>query len=163
MNFQARNTIFLVFLFFSVFSFTLANIGTIDTSATNQAKVCHNVACDDFGIINFELSSEPYIVIENNNGISGKVWGDELGWIFMNPTGQGVTFMNEETGLLTGYAWSQVSGWIDFSPTGQSVTIDPVSGEFSGYAWTGGAYGGWIKFDCTDASTCVRTTWRKND
>ena len=162
-----KNQIFYIFLLFgtflSFFNFVSAETGEIDTSVLNQAKVCHNVACDDFGIINFELSSEPSIVIDSNNGITGKVWGNELGWITMNPTGAGVIFANTETGELTGKAWSQVSGWINFAPTGEGVTINPDTGEFEGYAWSGGAYGGWIKFDCSDPSTCVKSTWIIDD
>ena len=75
-----KNQIFYIFLLFgtflSFFNFVSAETGEIDTSVLNQAKVCHNVACDDFGIINFELSSEPSIVIDSNNGITGKVWGN---------------------------------------------------------------------------------------
>jgi hypothetical protein len=157
---KTLNVVILFILSFFVFNFANADDpGVIDTSATNQAKVCHNVACDDFGIINFELASEPSIIIDSNNGITGKVWGNELGWITMNPTGEGVIFANTETGELTGKAWSQVSGWINFAPTGEGVTINPDTGEFEGYAWTGGAYGGWIKFDCSDPSTCVKSTW----
>ena len=81
----------------------------------------------------------------------------------MNPTGAGVIFADLDTGELTGKAWSQVSGWINFAPTGEGVTINPNTGEFEGYAWSGGAYGGWIHFDCNDTSTCVRTTWRGDD
>ena len=159
-----KNQIFYIFLlfgaFFSFVNFAHADTGTIDTSNDdNQAKVCHNVACDDFGIINFELTNDT-MVIDSDNGITGQVWGNELGWITMNPTGAGVVFADPDTGELTGKAWSQVSGWINFAPTGEGVTIDPDTGEFEGYAWSGGAYGGWIKFDCNDASTCVQTTWR---
>lgn len=153
-------TVFLGVLFFSTVSY--ATTGYIDTSATNNAKVCKDSTCTSPtpGIINFELSAVSSIVVDSVTGISGYVWGNELGWILLNPTGQGVTFANSTTGLLTGKAWSQVSGWVNFAPTGQSVTINPTTGELSGWAWTGGPYGGWIKFDCGDASTCVKTTWR---
>ena len=37
-------------------------------------------------------------------------------------------------------------GWINFDPDGdQGVTIDPITGEFSGYAW--GENIGWINFN----------------
>ncbi len=154
--------VFIVFYFFSVFFFAHAdNPGVIDTdNSSNQAKVCHDSPCTSFGIINFELEEEESIVIDSDGGISGKVWGNELGWITMNPTGAGVFFADSSTGELTGKAWSQVSGWINFAPTDEGVFIDPDNGEFEGWAWSGGAYGGWIKFDCSDASTCVKTTWR---
>jgi hypothetical protein len=93
-------------------------------------------------------------------GISaGIIWGNELGWIDLHPTGEGVTFANISNGLLTGKAWSQVSGWINFKPTGQQVLIDMTTGELSGYAWTGGPEGGWIKFDCSSSNSCVKVSW----
>lgn len=136
--------------------------GYIDTAGTNTAKVCYDSTCTSPvpSSINFELSQQPSIVIDSVTGISGYVWGSPLGWINMNPTGQGVTFADTSTGLLTGKAWSQVSGWVNFSVTGQQVVINPTSGQFGGWAWTGGPYGGWIKFDCADAAACVSTTWK---
>jgi hypothetical protein len=156
------NKIFFIFFTFLFTSSTFAATGYIDTSATNQAKVCYDTTCTSPtpSIINFELSQEPSIVVDSITGISGNVWGNSLGWIKLNPTGSGVSFSNNTTGLLTGKAWSQVSGWINFAVTGQSVIISPSTGELSGWAWTGGPYGGWIKFDCGDSSSCVRTTWR---
>ncbi len=155
--------IFFVFLaILSVASIANAATGYIDTSVTNHANVCYDATCTTPtpSIINFELSQQPSIVIDSVTGVSGYVWGEKLGWINMNPTGAGVSFANATTGLLTGKAWSQVSGWINFAVTGQTVIISPSSGEFGGWAWTGGPFGGWIKFDCGDASTCVKSTWR---
>ncbi len=137
--------------------------GGIDTTQTpNQAKVCYDVTCTTPtpSILNFALDQEPSIVIDSVDGISGKVWGSKLGWVTMNPEGAGVVFANTATGVLTGRAWSQVAGWINFAPTGQQVRINPATGEFEGWAWAGGPYGGWIKFDCADAGACVRTTWK---
>jgi hypothetical protein len=101
-------------------------------------------------------------LVDSVTGLSGYIWGNALGWINLNPTGQGVRFANSTTGLLEGKAWSQVSGWINFGVSGQPVTINPSTGEFSGWAWTGGPEGGWIKFDCGDSSSCVKTTWRNS-
>lgn len=153
--------IFLATIFFLITS-AVATTGYIDTSATNNASVCHDSTCTNPtpGVINFELSQQPSVVVDSVTGVSGYVWGNELGWINMNPTGAGVRFSNTTTGLLEGKAWSQVSGWINFAATGQSVTINPTTGEFIGWAWTGGPFGGWIKFDCGNSSTCVKTTWR---
>ncbi len=136
--------------------------GYIDTAGTNTAKVCYDSTCTSPTptSINFELSQQPSIVIDSVTGISGYVWGNALGWINMHPTGQGVTFADTSTGLLTGKAWSQVSGWVNFAVTGQQVTINPTTGNFGGWAWTGGPYGGWIKFNCADAAACVSTTWK---
>jgi len=143
-----------------------ADVGYIDISETptvnvgtnNRVKICRDVTCDNPGIINFEISGESPFVIDTENGLSGQVWGDELGWITFNPPYGGVFMVDTETGLLQGTAWSETSGAINFSVTGQKVVIDPKTGEWNGWAWASGPYGGWIKFDCGDAS-CVRTTW----
>lgn len=156
-----RKILFTFLASFLFVSFSQASTGYIDTAYTNHAKVCYDTTCTTPtpSIINFELSQQPSITIDSVTGISGYVWGDALGWINMNPTGAGVTFANPTTGLLTGKAWSQVSGWINFAVTNQEVTINSSTGEFAGWAWTGGPYGGWIKFDCSDSSSCVKTTW----
>ena len=96
-----------------------------------------------------------------------------LGWITLGPdkNGKGGLYFvdpseseaNPKIGLLKGTAWSEISGPINFSVTGQKVVIDPVSGEWEGWAWASGPYGGWVKFDCKDPSSCVRTTWREGE
>ncbi len=123
----------------SFFAFTVsAATGTIDPSFYN-AKVCHDVTCTTPtpGVLNFIPTGVSPVLVDDVSGISGKIWGNELGWITLNPTGAGLE-LNPTTGAVTGKAWSQVSGWINFSPTGQGVFIDTTTGEFSGWAWTGG-------------------------
>jgi hypothetical protein len=143
-------------------------MGTID-GTSHSAKVCHNDACTTYGTINFLPSGTQAPVSITDTAITGYVWGDQMGWINLAPSGAGVT-VDPVTGLLYGTAWSQSSGWINFRPTtnagvpaggipvGVSITS---SGELYGWAWNGGAYGGWIKFDCSNLLTCVKTDWRK--
>ena len=137
-----------------------ATTGVI-SNISHTAKVCHDVSCTNVapGSINFLPTTGNDAIIDTVTGLSGQIWGNELGWINLHPTGAGVTFSDPSTGILTGKAWSQVSGWINFGVTGQQVTIDMNSGEFAGYAWTGGPFGGWIKFDCMDTSSCVKVSW----
>jgi hypothetical protein len=134
--------------------------GTIDTGNKN-GLVCHSVDCltPTPGVINFKLTGTTPVTIDDTNGIDGVAWGNEIGWINFDPTGPEGLTINPNTGIISGKAWSQVSGWINFSATGQSVKINN-SGEFEGWAWTGGPYGGWIKFDCSFAGACVKTDWR---
>jgi len=92
------------------------------------------------------------------------VWGDEIGWVNLAPTGSGVT-INSATGALSGYAYANTGSWINFNPTDVSGGTDVgvsinSSGEFTGWAWVSGAYGGWMKFDCSSSNTCVKTDWR---
>ena len=142
------------------------SVGTIDPS-NKSTKVCHDASCTSFGIINFGQTSATTIVI-TDTAITGYAWGNEIGWVNMAPTGAGVT-VDPSTALVYGTAWSENSGWINFRPTnsgtisggipiGVSIT---TSGEFYGWAWNGGIYGGWIKFDCSVPATCVKTDWRK--
>jgi hypothetical protein len=154
---------FIASMFFVfVVSKSFAQIGYIDTSAENKVKICKDVTCTNPtpGIIDFEISGGFPLVIDSEKGISGKAWGGELGWITFNPTNGGVFFADSTTGLLKGTALSENFGIINFSVTGQKVFIDPNTGEWSGWAWASGQYGGWVKFDCKNAS-CVKTTWHK--
>lgn len=159
-----KNFLVSYFLIVSYFLTVLPVFGSTGgiVNGYHTTKVCHDTTCTTPtpGILNFRPTGATAVVIDDALGLSGDVWGNELGWITLNPTGEGVSIDDPSTGLLIGKAWSQVSGWINFEPTGQNVTIDPSSGEFSGWAWTGGPYGGWIKFDCTNADTCIKTDWR---
>jgi len=124
----------------------------IDSSAENKVKVCKDVTCANPGIIDFEISENSPLVIDNRNIIDGK-------WIYFNSPHGHVYIANPITGLLKGTAWSETSGTINFEVTGQKVIINPKTGEWNGWAWASGPYGGWIKFNCENAS-CVKTTWR---
>ena len=154
--------IFISLIFFAFSNVASAITGSIDISVENQVKVCKDNTCakPTPGIIYFKVSSDSPLIIDTEKGLSGKVWGDELGWITFNPPYGGVFFADSATGLLKGTAWSENSGAINFSVTGQKVVIDPKTGEWNGWAWASGPYGGWIKFDCKNNS-CIRTVWNK--
>ncbi len=139
--------------------------GTIDSS-NKYARICKNVSCSVYGTVNWKptLNADTNgatAVAVTDSGITGHLWGDEIGWINLAPTGAGLS-VNSSTGVITGKAYSSVSGWINFSSTGQSVTlVDNGSGSnFYGWAWVSGINGGWLKFDCASATTCVKTDWR---
>lgn len=143
-----------------------SRVGYIDTSLENKVKVCKDVACasspdSDLAkeIIDFKMSGDSPLKIDSKKGLSGKAWGDELGWVTFNPPYGGIFFADAAAGLLKGTAWSENSGAINFSVTGQKVTIDPKTGQWRGWAWASGPYGGWVKFDCQSGS-CVHSTWR---
>lgn len=149
---------FFVFAVSTSFAEKDTKIGSIDMSVENKVKVCKDVACAKPEIIDFRISDGYTIMIDKEKGINGKAWGGELGWITFNYPDGGVFFANSKTGLLKGTAWSENSGAINFSVTGQKVVIDPKTGEWKGWAWASGPYGGWVKFDCKDKS-CVHTIW----
>jgi len=166
-----QKSIFVLFLlvvgFFGVSGLTTfaSSVGTID-AVHKVAKVCKDEACASFGNVNFaptiNASTPGAVAISiTDAGLSGNAWGDGIGWINFTPAGGGVT-INPTTGVLSGTAYSSVGSWINFSATGQSVRLadNGAGSNFLGYAWVSGAKGGWLKFDCTDASACVKTNWR---
>ena len=165
-----RYGVLVVALLFGVFTHVSASetSGTIDATY-KYAQVCQNETCSTYGTINFKPTINGNTPGANainitDSGITGHAWGNEVGWINFTPTGFGVT-INPTTGVLSGTAYGSTGGWINFSQTAVGggttvgVTINSV-GEFVGWAWISGAYGGWIKFDCGNASTCVKTDWR---
>ena len=119
-------------------------------------KICHDSACASYGILNFSPSTASAAIV--NNVFTGYLWGNEIGWVNLQPTGSGVS-VNPTTGVVTWLGFSSVAGFINFSPTNGGVTISG-NGELTGHAWSGGLYGGWIPFDCSATSTCVKTEWR---
>ncbi|PIP68736.1 hypothetical protein CO033_02990 [Candidatus Nomurabacteria bacterium CG_4_9_14_0_2_um_filter_32_10] len=152
---QIQKITLLMFIFIIYFGFVfIINAGVVKNS---QAKVCRDVACENPEIIYFNTFEDNPLIIDIEKGLSGKVWGGEFGWITFNPPYGGVFFADTSTGLLKGTAWSETSGAINFSVTGQKVVINPTTGEWNGWAWASGPYGGWIKFDCSDISSCVKT------
>lgn len=142
--------------------------GTIPDTA-RITKICQNNDCSAYGHVNWKptlnantTGATPITITDT--GIDGWLWGDQIGWVNMQPTGAGVT-LNPDTGKLSGYAYSSVGSWVNFAPTTVSggtdvgVTIDS-NGQFTGWAYVSGVYGGWMKFDCSDSSTCIETDWR---
>ena len=149
-------------------AFASESQGTIP-SGFNLTRICQNIACSRYGNVNWKptlnantTGATPVTITDS--GISGYLWGDEIGWINLQPTGAGVT-VNPNTGALSGYAYASVGSWINFSPTAISggppvgVSINS-SGQFTGWAYVSGIYGGWMEFDCLSASTCIQTDWR---
>ena len=137
----------------------IADAYTADSMYPNKVLVCRDTTCTNPTpyVLEFNKHRGQPFVIEENGTVTGEIWGNELGWISMNAPYNGV-YVNEN-GLMDGRAWSETSGVINFSVTGQEVSINKNIGEVSGWAWAGGPYGGWVKFDCAFGS-CLHTTWR---
>lgn len=155
---------------FSTVSFVAASetVGTI-LSGSQYTRVCHDSTCSSYGTLNFlpTVSATTTAIRITDTAITGYVWGNETGWINFAPTGAGVT-VDAATGRVYGTAWSQAGGWINFRPSNAGTIVNGIpvgvsitpAGEFYGYAWFGGVYGGWIKFDCSLSDTCVKTDYR---
>lgn len=102
------------------------------------------------------------------DALTGSVWAENIGWIYLSPTSYGgVT--HDGTGNLSGYAWSENVGWISFSCENTSscrtvdygVTIDS-NGLFNGYAW--GESIGWINFELvSQPDYIVETSYETGD
>jgi hypothetical protein len=142
-------------------------LGTV-SSSSYSARICRDSTCTKYGNISFLPSGGVSTVTLSTTTevVTGYAWGEDLGWINFAPTGSGVLYASS-TGELSGYAWSSLSGWINMRPS-NSGTISlgiPVGvtvlgdGSWHGWAFASGAFGGWIKFDCSVTTTCVRTIW----
>lgn len=139
------------------------------TTGSHLTRICQDETCSTYGTVNWKptLSDQTTgatAVTITDSGLSGWLWGDEIGWVNLQPTGSGVQ-MNPVSGELSGYAYANVGSWINFSPTTVSgntevgVTING-DGQFEGWAYVSGLSGGWMKFDCSSAETCIETDWR---
>jgi hypothetical protein len=159
MNKFFKISIFFLITIFSIFGiFTnkiFAATGGID-SGSNSSFLCSNQLCTTGSKILWTTSNGEAVSVSGTE-ITGNIWGENIGWINLNPTNSGV--VNTTHGVLSGYAWGQNTGWINFKPTNGGVNIDTSTGEFSGWAWAQNF--GWIKFDCASgANYCVKTDWR---
>src|ERR1035437_991948 len=138
-------------------------------SGSNLTKICKLSDCTSYGNVNWKPTlngntTGATAVTITDSSITGYLWGDEIGWINMQPTGAGV-MVNPNTGALSGYGYANVGSWINFSPTSVSggtpvgVAIN-AQGQFSGWAYVSGIDGGWMEFDCSSAATCIQTDWK---
>jgi hypothetical protein len=123
--------------------------------------------------------------IDPDSNDSQYAYGENVGWINLEPGGNGGSGVevsdtaltgyawgenvgwikfdpsnggvtNDGNGNLTGYAWGENVGWINFAPGGGGVAIDPTTGVFSGYAY--GENIGWINF--APSGRQIKTSWR---
>lgn len=161
-------TLLSLILLAPLFAYASESNGAI-SAGYGATKICKDPACSTFGNINWKPTlngntTGATVVTITDSGLSGNLWGDEIGWVNLAPTGSGVT-INATTGALSGYAYAQTGGWINFRPTQVlgnptvGVSIDS-SGQFVGYAYVSGLNGGWMKFDCASSTTCIKTDWR---
>ncbi len=86
-------------------------------------------------------------------------WGENVGWLNAEPSGQdgpGLTVTSTE---VTGYLWAENIGWISLScqNTGTCAAVsygvvNDGNGTLSGYAW--GENVGWISLSCRNTMSC---------
>ncbi len=131
-------------------------IGWISFNCTNESSC----ATSNYGV-NVDSTS---------GNFSGYAWSANVGWIHFAPAGPYPGLPNHsakrEGNTVTG--WARViattggfDGWIKLSDTNApayGVTINPTTGNFSGYAW-GDSVLGWIDFaPVTAVGTGVKLT-----
>jgi RHS repeat-associated protein len=95
----------------------------------------------------FAKSTVSYAQGENidpdNNG-SQYAWGENVGWLNLEPGGDAGPGVEVSDERLHGFIWGENIGWISMDPaTGGGVFIDGY-GNLSGFAW--GENVGWINF-----------------
>ena len=157
-----------VYVFCTITALASESNGTI-LAGDHVTKICKSTDCSSYGNVNWKPTlnantngASPIVI--SGSSVTGYAWGDEIGWINMQPTGYGVS-VDPNTGSLSGYAWSNAGSWINFSPTTVSggtpvgVRVDS-QGQFYGWAYVSGIDGGWMDFDCSSSSTCIKTDWR---
>jgi len=95
--------------------------------------------------------------IDPDNDGSAFAYGENVGWINLNPTASGVSVFDSE---LYGYAWGENVGWISFNCLSTSTCLDVSykvindgAGNLSGYAW--GENVGWINFAPTGGGVTI--------
>jgi hypothetical protein len=86
-------------------------------------------------------------------------WGENVGWLNAEPSGDGGDGVEVDGFKLEGYIWAENIGWISLScentnscgTVAYGVTNDGL-GNLSGYAWAENV--GWISFSCDNTSSC---------
>jgi hypothetical protein len=97
--------------------------------------------------------------IDPDNDGSQYAWAENVGWINLEPSGDGGPGVEVLDAELTGYAWFENLGWVNLSCSNNSTcaTVDfrvtnDGNGVLSGYAWSENA--GWISFSCANQASC---------
>ena len=89
--------------------------------------------------------------VDPDNDGSQYAYGENVGWLNLEPGGDGGVGVDVDDYELTGFAWGENIGWINLNPTGSGV-INVGEGNLSGYAW--GENVGWISFSCENTNSC---------
>jgi hypothetical protein len=80
-------------------------------------------------------------------------WGENVGWLNFEPSGNGGPGVEVKNATVEGYAWGENIGWINFGPMTYGGVINDGSGSLSGYAW--GENVGWINFSPSFGGVCI--------
>lgn len=94
------------------------------------------------------------------NDASQYAYGENVGWLNTEPSGDGGPGVDVTDTKLTGYVWAENIGWVSLSceNTSSCGTVsygisNNQTGQLSGYAWSENA--GWISFSCENTASCA--------
>lgn len=102
--------------------------------------------------------------IDPNNDNSQFAWGENVGWINAEPSGNNGPGVTVSGTKLTGYMYGENIGWINLNcqnnntcgSTGNYGVTNDGQGNLAGYAW--GENVGWISFSCkNNQPSCAST------
>jgi hypothetical protein len=102
--------------------------------------------------------------IDPNGDNSQYAYGENVGWLNAEPSGDGGPGVLVSDTMLTGYIWAENIGWVSLcckntascGAADYSVTNDG-GGNLAGYAW--GENVGWISFSCNNTGTCDKVDY----
>ena len=108
------------------------------------------------------LASATVVSAENTdpaNDGSQYAWGENVGWLNAEPSGDGGPGVQVGDSELSGFMWGENIGWVSLScvNTDSCATIDygvvnDGKGNLSGFAWAENV--GWINFRTSSGSDC---------
>lgn len=102
--------------------------------------------------------------IDPDDNNSQYAYGENVGWLNAEPSGNGGPGVEVEDTKLTGYIWAENIGWVSLSceNTSSCATVNygvtnDGNGNLSGCGW--GENVGWISFSCENTSSCATVSY----
>ena len=97
--------------------------------------------------------------IDPDDDGSQYAYGENIGWLNVEPLGDGGPGVQVEDSKLTGHIWAENIGWMSLSCENTSScasvnygVVNDGNGNLSGYAWAENV--GWISFSCDNTGNC---------
>ncbi|MCH9662872.1 MAG: hypothetical protein K0U66_04315 [Gammaproteobacteria bacterium] len=98
--------------------------------------------------------------IDPTNTGAQYAWGENIGWLNAEPSGDGGPGVFVEDDGVSGYLWSENTGWVSLSCLNNSTcgtsdygVSNDGDGNLAGYAWSENL--GWISFSCSNTNACA--------
>jgi hypothetical protein len=102
--------------------------------------------------------------IDPSNDGSQYAWGENVGWLNAEPSGDGMWGIHVTDTWVVGYMWGENIGWIslccwntDSCDTLPYCVANDDAGNLYGYAW--GENVGWISFSCVNTGSCASANY----